>query len=252
MKSAPHIVHGFTLIELLVVVAIVAVVAGMLMPALGAVRDSARIATCLSNQRQIALAVAVYAGDNDGLLPRVRDTTAVAGSQIWTGRLAEQFGNLYPGYRYISGRQPPVCPNWKGRYNTSTMSMSGGHGYALNSYLAGPPWGNTSLHNNFFDGAAWGLQVRDIPLANITMPTQRALLSESVDWHQGSYTSYAAGHPFAPTASIDFNGGTGAITAWNGVRHGRGRITMAFCDLHAAAGLWATIRLALDNPTALP
>ncbi|MBN8526627.1 MAG: prepilin-type N-terminal cleavage/methylation domain-containing protein [Planctomycetes bacterium] len=60
---------GFTLIELLVVVSIIAVLAGMLLPALGTVRSAARSSQCGSNQRQIGLAVNAYAADWDGRLP---------------------------------------------------------------------------------------------------------------------------------------------------------------------------------------
>lgn len=59
---------GFTLIELLVVVAIIALLAGMLMAAIGLVRDGARSSACISNLRQISLASIAYAGENDGAL----------------------------------------------------------------------------------------------------------------------------------------------------------------------------------------
>ena len=55
----------FTLIELLVVIAIIAILAAMLLPALSASRESARTSNCLSNLKQQALAIIMYANDND-------------------------------------------------------------------------------------------------------------------------------------------------------------------------------------------
>jgi prepilin-type N-terminal cleavage/methylation domain-containing protein len=64
---------AFTLIELLVVISIIAILAGMLLPAINMVRESARKSSCGNNQRQIVLAMLVYANENDGLWP-VRPT----------------------------------------------------------------------------------------------------------------------------------------------------------------------------------
>ena len=61
--------HGFTLIELLIAVGIVAVIAAILLPVFGAVRERGRRTTCQSNLKQIALAMQQYVQDNGGTYP---------------------------------------------------------------------------------------------------------------------------------------------------------------------------------------
>jgi len=61
--------RGFTLIELLVVVAIIAILAALLLPAMAAAKEKARRANCTSAQRQFLLALHLYADDNRFLLP---------------------------------------------------------------------------------------------------------------------------------------------------------------------------------------
>ena len=60
---------GFTLIELLVVIAIIAVLAAILFPVFAQAREKARASTCMSNQRQLAVALTIYANDNGSRLP---------------------------------------------------------------------------------------------------------------------------------------------------------------------------------------
>jgi prepilin-type N-terminal cleavage/methylation domain len=89
---------GFTLIELLVVLAIIAMLIGILLPALGRARDSGRGVTCLSSMRQLAVGHAMYADANaDISLP---------------GRMAKIGGNDDPRNHYEVGNGLHFRPRW--------------------------------------------------------------------------------------------------------------------------------------------
>ncbi len=133
MHPQPSRAHGrgFTLIELLVVIAIIGILAGMLMPALAVARGKARLATCMSNLKQISLGVSMYMQMSDETLP-VAD-------------FSETYG--FAHRRYIHQALQPfvgderifVCPT------LSAMPDENPHSYA---YLCLHAWATMGFDNS--------------------------------------------------------------------------------------------------------
>ena len=111
---------AFTLIELLVCMFVISVLCSMMMPALGSGRVAARMTACLSNQRQMLLAVTHYANDHGGMLVRSRGYYDTDGNEkIWTYALARYLsaptGVCLCPERGGGELEPVYSEDWSGR-----------------------------------------------------------------------------------------------------------------------------------------
>lgn len=121
-----HSRRGFTLIELLVVIAIIAILAAILFPVFAQAREKARAAACLSNSKQIAIAVAMYTQDYDETLPNQYNLYNPAALEWWTD-LLHIYTKNYAVFACPSDPDLPIV-----HYNTTQTYGSGGFGYNFN------------------------------------------------------------------------------------------------------------------------
>lgn len=201
--------RGFTLVELLVVIGVMATLIGLLLPALSMARRAARQAQCAGNLRQWAMAVNMYAVDNQNWLPRrgqgKMPTQTLSWPDDWFNDLPRYLGQ--PTYQKLvaTGRMPTaenpgvwVCPELTGLPNRFGNLF----GYAMNMALS----------------------VRNAPQPDrIDHVGSAATMVFMSDGPAG----YCSAVPFESTAS--------AAAPFNPVpRHG-GLVNLAFLDGHVSA-----------------
>ena len=208
---------AFTLIELLVVISIIALLAALLLPAIGMVRSSAQTIRCAAALNQLGMATLAYTSDWDSMLPRLKtprpdnpfipnhwfDTLAplVGLSDDWT---MTSFSSR--GANVIWG-----CPNWP-KNSPTTNIFRPGYGFAWF------PLAPRSYKTNFCwldPGGSFNSFGADISIGQIEQRTRRIMLGESSDWPLST--------PALPVSAYP--------TYWSPDRH-RGRANYVFFDNH--------------------
>jgi len=194
--------RGFTLVELLVVIAIIAVLLALLLPGLNSARKSAKKVTCLSNMRQMGIALRAYLSESDDHLPPTSHADNI--DQYWLGVLVRYSGeNLM--LRCPSDRTP-LFIDWN-RPLAEQSDEARWSSFAVNALL--------DKENDFNDG-------RYNRVSNIKHPMHCVYISESPD----SWIRYDHTHPERWYYSIDIAKGQ---VAWD--RH-KGTSNYLFGDGH--------------------
>jgi len=215
--------RGFTLIELLVVIAIIAILAAILFPVFARAREKACQASCMSNLKEIGLAILMYAGDSDEMLPgyrmRLGGDSNARGSG-WYDCVAPYVKNeqlaICPSYHYTStyarGNMPNASGYWGRKYEGSYGATA--RDASVTPYIGPTPW-------NYYPPG--------VKLAAILKPAETVLLLESTtDWMQQK-TCYG----------LDDNGNFLPMDSFNRVgrmdfRH-NGMMNVLWCDGHVKA-----------------
>src|SRR5688572_4617750 len=119
--------HGFTLVELLVVIAVIALLAGLLLPALSKAKQRARATQCLSNLKDVGVATHIYAHENENILML---DALIPGTYSWATVLATNVG--------VGKSDIFVCPAYKPFYWKNWLNIYGIRKDAPTGCASGP------------------------------------------------------------------------------------------------------------------
>jgi len=215
---------GFTLIEMLVVIAIIALLASLLIPAVSKSMQRAEAVRCLSYLKQISTALSGFATDNKGAVPLVTNQSggSSTGKLHWVQYLSGYVGRESATWvdPFQTGSVFWGCPSWEGRViNADGDVASSSPGYGMNMYPADHPayWSNPNSRNDVDNNEPLYY------LDEITYASSRVVVCDAKDWHV--------------SASWNFENGFFGFTSWGQgepTRHGR-TANYLFFDGHAKA-----------------